>query len=163
MYYLGTIYNLQLSYMKMTKSQLIRVLTAATTSTITNSSFLSKITSLFTTSNLVMFVGLLTVGGSAFNKLKDLILNYLLTKYFICQTISTVENKQIVETYIKSICRDTLGDVRIRGEDELSKVSEATKEEEDVLTYDKDKFDIEVSNLPPCVAKFVHSTGKFRQ
>jgi hypothetical protein len=146
----------------MTIRNVQRSLTASAVTTITTrTTYISHILSLFTAQNLIVLVGLLTVGGSAFKWLKSQVSNYLLTKYLICQTYNAgSENKIILETYIKSICRDPYGRVRIRGEDEQTKVSAATKEEEDVLTYDKDKFDIEVAHLPPLVSKFVHSTAE---
>ena len=124
-------------------------------------SSLSSFASIFSAQNLVIFVGLLTLGGSAFKSLKDYLTSWLMTKYFVSKTIRAgSENKTILETYIKSICRDEFGLIRIRGEDEISKVTEAQKKEEDVLAYDKDKFDIKVSHLPPIVSKFVHSTAE---
>ena len=134
---------------------------AATIVATTRSSMLSRITSLFSAQNLIFLVGLLTLGGSAVKYVKDWIISWLMTKYLISKTIKAgSENKVILETYIKSICRDEFGLIRIRGEDEMNKVTEAQKKEEDVLTYDKDKFDIKVSHLPPKTLKFVHSTAE---
>ena len=141
-------------------SVLFLTMAAATSRTQVTSPFLTRLTSIFSVQNFALVVGLLSVGGSALQWVKEYVFNYLLTRYLISETISSSENRIILETYIKSICRDEHGDVRVRGDDEKSKVSEATKEEEDVLAYDKDKFDLKVSHLPPIVSKFVHSTAE---
>jgi SpoVK/Ycf46/Vps4 family AAA+-type ATPase len=134
---------------------------AASSSKFPASSTLSRLTSIFTTQNVVIFFSFLTLGNSALKYLKDWITSWLMRKFFIAKTIRAgSDNKVIVKTYIKSICRDELGVIRIRGEDEIHKVTEAKKTEEDVLVYDKDRFDIKVSHLPPIISKFVHSTAK---